>query len=268
MASRKEQKEQARARRLAEEKAAAERARRNRRMQILGGTVLVAVALIVVAIAVSSSSSSSGSAGLQSGAKLNSLQKSVKNLLAGIPQSGNILGNPNAPVTMDYYGDLQCPICRDFTVDGGFPELVQKDVRSGKVKVRYLAFETATRDPTVFKDQHVAALSAGKQNQFWEYVELFYHQQGQEGTDYVTESFLRGLANQTHDISGLNVNTWRTDRDNTALGAQVTAQGAQGNATGVQGTPTLIAIGPKGKQPVPTGVPSYSDLENAINSVS
>ena len=39
MASRKEQKEQARARRLAEERARAERARRDRRLRMIGGVV-------------------------------------------------------------------------------------------------------------------------------------------------------------------------------------------------------------------------------------
>ena len=81
---------------------------------------------------------------------------------------------------MTYYGDLECPICRDFTVSGGFPQLVANEVRQGKVKVVYRAFETATPDPTTFQTQQVAALAAGKQNHFWDFTELFYHQQGQE----------------------------------------------------------------------------------------
>ena len=39
---------------------------------------------------------------------------------AGIPQSGNALGNPTAPVTLEYFGDLECPICREFTL-GALP---------------------------------------------------------------------------------------------------------------------------------------------------
>ena len=54
MASRKDQKEQARARRLAEEKARAERARRDRRLRMTAGAVIVAVAVIAVVIAVGS----------------------------------------------------------------------------------------------------------------------------------------------------------------------------------------------------------------------
>ena len=42
----------------------------------------------------------------------------------------------------------------------------------------------------MFKDQQVAALAAGMQKKFWNYAELFYHEQGQEDTGYVTESYL------------------------------------------------------------------------------
>ncbi len=116
----------------------------------------------------------------------------VNSLLNGIPQSGATLGKPTAPVTMTYYGDLECPICQDSRVDGGFPQLVANEVRQGKVKVVYRAFETATQDPSTFKTQQVAALAAGQQNRFWDFAELFYHQQGAEDSGYVTEAYLTG----------------------------------------------------------------------------
>ena len=114
----------------------------------------------------------------------------------GIPQSGATLGNPRAPVTMTYYSDLQCAVCADFTLNSGFGELLAKDVRAGKVKIVYRAFQTAPRDPQTFQAQQAAALAAGKQNHFWDYAELFYLQQGPEGTSYVTgSSYLTDLAN-------------------------------------------------------------------------
>ncbi len=41
-------------------------------------------------------------------------------MVGGIPQSGNTLGAPNAPVTLQYFGDLECPICKEFTL-GALP---------------------------------------------------------------------------------------------------------------------------------------------------
>jgi protein-disulfide isomerase len=265
MASRTKQKEEARARRLAEEQARAEAAQRGRRMRMIGGVVLAAVAIVAVAIAVSTGGGSGGGKGLQTGSGASKTVASVQQLLGGIPQAGNTLGNPKAPVTMTYYGDLECPICRDFTLGGGWPQFVSSYVKTGKVKVVYRAFQTATRDPQTFQTQQVAALAAGKQNRFWDFMELFYNEQGQEGTSYVTESYLTSLARQ---VPGLNLTTWQTDRKNPALASQVQADIQSGTARGVQGTPTLILTGPKGEQSPSAGVPSFGDLQQAYNQVA
>jgi protein-disulfide isomerase len=265
MASRKEQKEQARAQRLAEERAAAERARRERRLRMIGGAVLGAVAIVAVLIAVSSGGGGASATGLQKGKAANKTATAVQTLLAGIPQSGARLGNPSAPVTMTYYGDLECPICQDFTLNGGFPQLVAHEVRSGKVQVIYRAFETATQDPTVFKTQQVAALAAGQQQKFWDFTELFYHEQGPEGTGYVTGGYLSGLAQQ---ITGLSLSKWQSAQNDAALANQVATDGQMGTAAGVSGTPTLVFQGPKGKTSPSSSVPSYAQLQQAIKQVA
>jgi protein-disulfide isomerase len=263
MASRKEQKEAARQRRLEAEREAAERARRQQRLRMTGGIVVAVVAVLAVVIAISSGGSSKAN-GLTKGAKEQSLVSQVSRLLDGIPQSGATLGKPSAPVTMTYYGDLECPVCRDFTVNGGFPQLVANEVRQGKVKVVYQAFETATPDPTVFRTQQVAALAAGKQNKFWNFVELFYHEQGAEGTSYVNESYLSTLASQ----SGVNVDSWQSARSDPSLATAVTSQVSSGTAQGVTGTPTLIFQGPHGKAQPQSAVPSYSELQQDIKQVA
>ena len=154
--------------------------------------------MVGVAIFISSRNNSSSNL-IKTGTQATQIKGQVSRLLSGIPQSGTTLGSSSAPVTMTYYGDLQCPICQQFTLAGAFPQLVANEVKSGKVKVVYRSFETATHDPHTFQTQQVAALAAGKQNRFWDFTELFYRQQGAEGTNYVTDSYLTGLARQ---ISG------------------------------------------------------------------
>jgi protein-disulfide isomerase len=263
MASRKEQKEQARARRLAAEQARAARERQRRRLGMIGGVVLVAVAVVAVAIAISSGGSSG-----QSNKQLAQTGTQVSQLLTGIPQSGATLGNPSAKVTMTYFGDLECPICRDFTLNGGFPQLIQNDVRSGKVKVVYKSFCTATcssAGQSVFNTQQVAAMAAGKQNRFWDYTELFYRDQGAEGSGYVTQAYLDKLA---HNTVGLDFNAWSNARNDSGLLAQVQADGQSATSQAITGTPTLIFQGPKGKAQPSSSVPTYSDLQQAIKQVS
>ena len=262
MASRKAQREEARARRLAEEKARQERDRRTRRLRMIGGIVVAAVAVAAVAIAISSGGGHKG--GLAKGTAATQTVSQVQSLLQGIPQDGTRLGNPKAPVTMTYYGDLECPVCQAFTLNG-FKQLISKDVRTGKVQVVYKALQTATRDQQTFQLQQVAALAAGQQQRFWNYAELFYHEQGQEDSGYVNENYLDSLAQQ---VPGLNVNTWRNDRNSSSLTSQVTTDADQAAAVGANATPTLVFKGPKGQaQPVSGDLP-YSSLQQTIQSVS
>lgn len=219
----------------------------------------------MVAVAIAVSGGGGSSTGLTNGNRQATLVAQVELLLGRIPQSGATLGNPRAPVTMTYYSDLQCPVCAEFTLRSGFPELVANDVRAGKVKIVYRAFETATRDPQTFQAQQIAALAAGRQNHFWDYVELFYRQQGTEGTSYVTQTYLNGLAQQ---VPALNLDAWRSARNDSSLIATLQSDRQSATTARVQGTPTLVFQGPHGTAETPETVPSYDQLQQAIKSVT
>jgi protein-disulfide isomerase len=276
MASRKEAKEEARAKRLADEQARAAQTQRTRRIQMLAGVVIAAVAIVVVAIAVSSGGSSA-KPGPPKGSKAQAaLTDTISSLLTGIPESGTELGNPNAPVTMTYFGDLECPICAEFTTGandsgGGFSQTVSTLVRAGKVKVIYRSFCTATcndysNGQDIFNSQQAAAYSAGQQKKFWWYAEYFYREQGAEGSGYVTPTFLNKLAAQ---VSGLDYNTWQTDRKDPIVTEQVTSDQHLAAKDGLTGTPTVIMTGPKGKEEPGAGsVPTFSEIDQAYNQVA
>lgn len=267
MASRAQQKEQARQRRLAEESARAERARRQRRLQMVLGVVVAAVAVAVVAIAVSSSGNGSSNTTKPTSPAAKATAAEVTQLLAGIPQSGNRLGSGSAKVTVTEFGDLECPVCAAFATSAE-NTLIKNDVRSGKVNLVYRSFCTATcngpnRDQ--FTAQQAAALAAGKQGYGWQYIELFYREQGQEGTSYVNDSYLNSLAKQ---IPGLNYNKWLSDRSSSALAAQVNSDQQQAQAKGFTGTPTILVAGSKGTAAPLTNDYSYGAIQSAIKSVS
>jgi protein-disulfide isomerase len=232
-----------------------------RRLRRLISTCVAAAIVIAAAIAISRSSGSD----LKAGAAAQHTIAAVARLLDGIPQSGARLGRPNAPVRMLLYSDLQCPVCSTFAQSDGFARVVARQVRAGKLQIVYRNLQTATHDPHTFLTQQVAALAAGLQNRFWDYAELFYRQQGSENGGYVTAAYLLGLARQ---VPGLDLTRWRADRTDPALAGQVSADSGAAHAAGVSVTPTLIFQGPRGAVRLPEAIPTYAQLEQALQAVA
>jgi protein-disulfide isomerase len=254
--TRKERREQARADRKAQEEAhAAQSAQRKRLIQLGGVAGVVVVIIAIILIATGSGGSKPAPAPTSPAAKTASSE--VISLLQGIPQSTITLGNPNAPVTIQYFGDLECPFCKQFTLSA-LPTIIKKYVRTGKVKIEYRSMETATREKETFQTQQVAALAAGKQNLMWHFVELFYHEQGEEDSGYVTEKYLQGLAAQ---IPGLNLSQWSEDRNDPAFPGQVLADAQAANQNGFTGTPSFM-IGKTGGTLQKLENPSLTDASS------
>lgn len=266
--TRRERREQARANRKAAEEAAAASAVRRKRMTQLGGAVvIVVVAIVVILIATSGGGKKATEFGKGHETKHTPVVAKVEKELNGIPQSGKVLGSPTAPVTLVYFGDLECPYCAEFT-QKALPGVIEKLVRPGKLKVEYRNLETATREPETFRTQQVAAMAAGAQNKLWYYIELFYNQQGEEDSGYVTESFLQGLAQQ---VPGLNLSQWSSDRNNGEYAKLVEKDAEAASNEGFTGTPSFL-LGKNGsfKKLTNSEYGTYSEssgFETAIDKV-
>jgi protein-disulfide isomerase len=259
VASRAEQKAAAKAEREALERAHAAAARRARTVR-LGLGVLVALVVVVALVVISSSGGGKKASPKPSGVTATA----VSALLVGIPQSGTTLGSPSAKVSVTEYGDLQCPICATFAQNAE-NNLITSDVRPGRVKLIYRSLQTATQDPTVFSSQQAAAYAAGAQSKAANFVELFYNEQGAEGSGYVTPSYLNGLAQQ---IPGLNYAQWLAASKAPTYAAAVAADEQTAAKAGFNSTPTIVVSGPKGTAQAITGAVDYATLEQAIRSVS
>lgn len=282
MASRAEQKAAARAAREAKHREIVATKQRRQRMTVLGGIVAVAIAAVVVAIVVSSGSSpkSIKQATKVSKSSQATVQGYVTSDLAGIPQSNNVLGNPNAPVTITEYGDLVCPVCADFAVTTE-PSIITDLVKTGKAKLVYKAFDTASSyaNQSAFVTSQVAALSAGLQGKEWNFILTTYYEQPSsingkdaEQVPYVTTNYLQTRAQQ---ISGLNLIKWQANLVNQKLANEVKADLSSGDALGVDkvGTPSIIVTGPGGEQYYDqngdaSAVPSEQAIAQLVQQVS
>ena len=163
-------------------------------------------------------------------------QEETGALLAGIPQSANALGSATALVTLQYFADLECPFCRDFSLEV-LPSIIKRWVRAGDLRIEYHALQTATREPEVFVAQQVAALAAGKQDRAWHFIETFYREQGEEGPGYVTDRFLEGIAGEVPD---LNLSQWNSDRSDPQLAREIAADEQAAESAGLNGTPSFL----------------------------
>ena len=225
----------------------------------LGGlAALAAVAIIAVAVA--------GGGGTTTP---KASKASVIALLAGIPQTETTLGKASAPVTVTEYGDLVCPVCQTFAL-GSETQLISTAVRAGKVKLVFRGFETASQGANngEYAASQIAARAAGLQHRAWQYILLWYNQQGDETTSYVTDGYMQGLAQQ---IPGLNLTKWQADRNNPTLANAVSADAQAAHAAGAGGTPTIFVSGRKGTvlfNDPSTAVPSLSQMQSLITRVS
>ena len=132
--------------------------------------------------------------------------RQTESLLAGIPQHGAVLGNPKAPVTLQFFGDLQCPESRQVML-GALPSVIRHWVRDGKLRIVYRSTVAETLDRSEFLAQQIAALAAGRQDRMWTFIDLFYREQQPEFTNYADNAFLEGIAEQT------DVGMWRWAED-------------------------------------------------------
>jgi protein-disulfide isomerase len=257
MASRAQQKAAARAAREARQQALSTAQTRRQRLMMLSGLVAVAAVAIVVAVV----AGGGGNKTTTTPASNPAARAAVIALLKGIPQSGNTLGNPNAPVTITEYGDLVCPICKDFAL-GSEQQIITSLVRTGNAKLVYRGFETAsqTANNGEYAASQIAARAAGQQHRAWQYILLWYNEQGDETTPYVTDAYMQGLAQQ---VPGLKLTTWQADRNSATLANAVTADAQAASAAGVTGTPSVFFSGPKGAVPFSDPSSSFPSLAQA-----
>jgi protein-disulfide isomerase len=196
MASRADRKEQARAAREAAEAAEARAAARRRNLTILGVIALVAVVVVGGAILLLGGKSNSGGGG--GGGSLAAVKGQVAARFAGLPQHGTVVGDPKAPYTLVEFVDLQCPFCREYTLNV-MPSVLRRFVRPGKMNMdmRVRAFI----GPDSLKAAKVAG-GAAQQSRLWPFADVFYTQQGEENSGYVTPAFLKQITGATPGLNG------------------------------------------------------------------
>lgn len=232
----------------------AESDRRTKLLQLAAGAVFLAIVAVAVLIVVNSTGNG-GDTNLEGKAEVNRLLKGIPQEMA-LGDQGLVLGDLKAPVELVEFGDLQCPVCKGYSEDV-LPPIIENQVKKGQVRIVFLNF-------TIIGEESVAAgaaaLAAGKQGRGWNYVELFYRNQGEENSGYVTDEFLNAVA----EGAGVkDIAQW--ERERKQLTTQVGSSSADAGSLGFEGTPSFVVRGPNTNGAELLGTPdSTGALEDAI----
>ena len=260
MEGRREKRERLRAERQTVESQQSDALARKRRIQylIIGGFAALAV---IVALIVISQSGGDDNGGGGSPANVQGSQQ-VSAQLNGLSQSGSVLGNSSAPVTVVEFGDPQCTGCKFFS-EHVAPDLISSEVKPGNVKYEFRPYLIIGPDS---KPAMKAALAAGDQGRFWNFLQLFYLNQGGENSGYVTDAFLTSMA---RGAGVPDIDTWNTDRNDPKWDAVIQQGTTQAESFGFSGTPSIVVQGPKGQKPIGgSTIPTVQDIQAAIQQVS
>jgi protein-disulfide isomerase len=163
-------------------------------------------------------------------------------------------------VTLVEFADLQCPFCREYTLQT-LPVLVQDYVRTGKVRMELRTLWFLGDDSVTAA--RVAA-GAAKQNKLWNFADVFYYNQGEENTGYVTPKFLTRIQKAAGVNAAQATAFAATDASKEPLGAANTLA----NRYGVQSTPTIM-VGKRGGslKAVDAGPTDTSSFKSAIDGL-
>jgi protein-disulfide isomerase len=205
---------------------------RTRLLQIAAGAVFLAIVAVVVLIVVNSGGDDSGG----DAGNLAEVQ-AVQKEFAGIPQEDLVLGDPKAPVELVEYGDLQCPVCKQFAEDI-LPPVIENQVRDGRVKVVFRNFPIIGPQSA---PAGAAALAAGAQGKGWQFLELFYYNQGAENSGYADDEFLTAIAEA---VGVPDIAKWNKDRTSEKFEEEVERTNEEAERLGITGTPSLAVKGP------------------------
>jgi protein-disulfide isomerase len=228
--------------------------RRRKLLQLASAAVFLAIVGVAVLIVVNSSPGGGDAENLEEVGEIN-------RGLAGIPQSGMALGNPKAKVLLVEYGDLKCPVCATYS-EQVLPELIDSKVRGGAAAIEFRNF-------TIIDEQSgpagAAALAAGEQGRGWNFLEIFYRNQGFESDPYADDEFLTAVARAAgvRDIA-----RWNADRRSAPIRAKVEATTREAEQVGFTGTPSFAVGGPAtgGLEPVEAVSSPVDELEAAIDA--
>lgn len=186
--------------------------------------------LVLVAVAV-------GAAGIWY--SMNGAKQAPITLAPGtvLPEAaGQLMGDPNAPVTIMEWADFECPGCAQFATLQE-PDVRKRIVEAGLANFRFYDYPlTSIHGNTMVA--HLAASCAADQGKFWEMHDLIFQGQYDWNTQAAREP--RRILDKYAQQVGLDMTVYDTCLSTRKNLPQIEANRKAGDARGVSSTPTIV----------------------------
>ncbi len=166
--------------------------------------------------------------------------------------SAHVRGNPDAPVTLEEFGDFQCPPCGQFAV---FVEELLREYDS-RLRVVFRNFPLPAHEHA--REAALAAEAAGFQGKFWEMHDTLYREQ----SSWSKAPNVRELFESYAGTLGLNMDQFKKDMDGDKARERVDSDHALADSLGIKVTPTLFI----NKRPMEPQEKNPEGVRAAINA--
>jgi len=178
------------------------------------------------------------------------------------------IGKADAPVTLAYWSDYQCPFCKavevggvqGITLDPSIPTLIKDYVNTGKLKIVFKDFPFLGND-SITGALYEHAVWEMYPDKFYAWREAMYKAQDAEGDKgFGNEATILALIKT---IPGMDGNALKAlvAKNKDKYQSMIDADRAEGTALGVQGTPAFIT----GKQFI-DGAQPLANFKSAIDA--
>ncbi len=168
----------------------------------------------------------------------------------GEADSAHARGNSNAPVTIEEFGDFQCPSCANVSrilhkLEGDFRDKLRVVFRNFPLAMHAHSTEAA-----------MAAEAAGKQGNFWAMHDMIYANQSEWSHAPDPKALFETYATR----AGLDLEKFKADSVSKEVRDRVESDRQQGLSLKVTLTPTLFLNG----RPLPSSDLGYEPLREEI----
>jgi protein-disulfide isomerase len=148
-------------------------------------------------------------------------------------KTAHVHGEPNAPVTLEEFGDFQCPSCSLVSsiihnLEHDYGPRLRVVFRQFPLKMHSHALEAA-----------IAAEAAGLQGRFWQMHDMLYQYQSAWSDAANVQPLFEAYAGNL----GLDVDRFKKDMKTREVNERVASDMELGVARGVMNTPTLFING-------------------------